>query len=85
MPHPDDFDFYVECGCAVCDASLGFQKMPDGYHLMLNADGSHFFWMERATGRYSVECWDKWAAYKGAKADAAKATAPSSINHASQQ
>lgn len=72
MPSPDDLEYLLDCGCTVCDASLGIQKMPDGYHLMLNADCSHFFWVERATGRYSVVHWDKWAIYRGAKEDAAR-------------
>lgn len=70
MSHPDDFDFYLECGCDVMDHSLGIQKMPEGYHLMLNADGTHFFWMELATGRESAIHWNKWAVYRGARHDA---------------
>ena len=50
---------------------LGFQKMPEGYSLMLDADGMFFFWMERSTGRESAGTWNRWAVYRGAKADAA--------------
>lgn len=75
MSHPDDFDFYLECGCEVMDHSLGIQKMPDGYHLLIDADGMYFFWMEKATGRESCTHWDKWAVYRGAREDAKKARA----------
>ena len=70
MAHPDDYVFFLESGCIDVSASLGIQKMPDGYSLMIDADGMYFFWMERATGRQSVTVWDKWAVYRGAKADA---------------
>ncbi|PRD42063.1 hypothetical protein C5748_18065 [Phyllobacterium phragmitis] len=73
MPHPDDFDYYLENGCEVMDHTLGIQKMPDGYHLLLNADGSHFFWMEKETGRESSIHWDKWAVYRGAVTDSSRA------------
>ena len=51
MPHPDDYTFYIECGCTDCSGSLGIQSMPSGYALMLDADRMYFFWMELATGR----------------------------------
>lgn len=70
MAHPDDYRFAQECGCDVIDHSLGIQKMPEGYHLMLDADGMYFFWMEEATGRESVIHWNKWAVYRGACDDA---------------
>lgn len=69
MAHPDDYDFYLGQGCEDVSHCLGIQRMPDGYSLMLNADQMYFFWMERATGRESSSTWDKWAAYRGAKAD----------------
>ena len=72
MAHPDDYAFLLECGCRDASASLGVQYMPDGYSLMLDADGMYFFWMDRATGRQSVPTWDKWAVYRGAKAVAAR-------------
>lgn len=72
MAHPDDFAFAVECGCEVMDHSLGIRKMPDGYHLMLDADGACFFWMEEVTGRESVPHWNKWAVYRGARDDATR-------------
>ena len=75
MAHPDDYDFLLGCGCKDASHILGFQTMPDGYSLMLDADGMYFFWIERATGRESVPTWDKWAVYRGAKADAAPRTA----------
>jgi hypothetical protein len=74
MTHPDDFDFQILCGCTVADQSLGFQKMPAGYHLMLDGDGMFYFWMERATGRQGAETWDKWAVRRWAIADKARAS-----------
>ena len=52
------------------DAShcLGIRQMPDGYALMLNPDCTHYYWL-RYDGVESVISWDKWAAYRGAKAD----------------
>ena len=70
MPHPDDYNFYLSQGCRDVSHCLGFQKMPDGYSLMLDADEMFFFWMERATGRESAIHWDRWAVYRGAKKDA---------------
>lgn len=69
--HPDNYAFALECGCRDVSNSLGIQKMPEGYALLLNADESHFFWMERATGRESVQDWDKWNVWRGAHEDAA--------------
>ena len=74
MAHPDDFDFYLECGCSLMDHSLGIQKMPKGYHLLLDSDQMYFFGIERATGRECAIHWDKWAVYRWAKQDALKST-----------
>ena len=70
MPHPDDYQYLLDIGCKDASGSLGICRMPDGYALMLNADQSHFFWMEKATGRESAQHWNKWACYRGAKMDA---------------
>lgn len=48
--------------------SLGIQQMPNGYELMLNYDGTHFYWL-RYDGVESCIHWDKWAVYRGAKED----------------
>jgi len=69
MPHPDDYRYYLECGCDDVSHSLGIQKMPDGYALMLDADGMYFFWMEKSTGRESAIHWNKWDIYQSAKHD----------------
>ena len=50
--------------------SLGIQKMPEGYKLMLNADESHFYW-ERQDGAESCVDWNKWRVWRGAMKDAA--------------
>jgi len=73
MAHADDYAYYLDSGCKDVSGSLGIQKMPDGFSLMLNADQSHFFWMERATGRESAIHWSKWAVYRGAKKAAKEA------------
>lgn len=62
---------HVDTGCHGMDDSLGVQKMPEGYALMLNSDESHFYWL-RYDGVESCICWDKWAVYRGAKADKEK-------------
>lgn len=58
-------------GCHDMSKSLGFQKMPTGYALMLNSDESHFYWL-RHDGLQSCICWDKWAVYRGAVDDSKK-------------
>ncbi len=68
MPH-EDLEYFLDCGCEIMDHSLGIQKMPEGYHLMLDQDGMYFFWFEIETGRESAIYWDKWAVYKNAKYD----------------
>ena len=70
MPHPTDYQYYLDSGCEDVSHCLGFQKMPDGYALMLDADQMFFFWMQKATGRESVICHDKWAVRRGAVSDA---------------
>ena len=65
----DEYQFCIRSGCVDCSKSLGFVKMPLGYALMLNSDGSHFFWIEVATNRMGVEHWNKWAVYYSAKYD----------------
>lgn len=70
----DNYYFLLECGCEDRSGSLGIQRMPDGYALMLNADRDFYFWVEKATGRESAYHWDKWAVYRWAKARAADTT-----------
>ena len=69
MAHPDDYQYYLDNGCRDVSHCLGFQEMPEGYALMLDADEVFFFWMEKATGRESAPTWDRWACYRGAKVD----------------
>jgi hypothetical protein len=61
-------DSAVRLGCTHADRMLGFQKMPDGYSLMLDADQMYFFWL-RHDGAESVIHWNKWAVRRGAIAD----------------
>ena len=70
MTHPDDYRFMLENGCEDVSRTLGIKAMPEGYALLLNADQSHFFWMEKSTGRESSIHWNKWAVYRGAVSDA---------------
>ena len=74
MAHPDDYQYYLNCGCEDVSHCLGFQSMPDGYALMLDADRMYFFWMEKATGRGSSIHHDRWAVRRGAISDAARRT-----------
>ena len=59
---------HVDCGCREISGSLGIQKMPSGYALMLNADESYFYWL-RSDGASSRIFSDKWTVYREAKAD----------------
>jgi hypothetical protein len=70
MSHPDDYAWLLETGCQDVSSSLGFQKMPDGYSLLLDADQMFYFWIHKPTGVSSVIHWNKWAAYRGAKTHA---------------
>ena len=56
-------------GCDV--ANLGAVGHPDGYCVMRNADGTHYFWVCE-DGRESVQCWDRWAVRRSALRDAKK-------------
>ena len=52
--------------CRACqynrvDRMLGFGKMPDGYALVLNRDGTHYYWIN-AHGQEGPITWDKWQA-----------------------
>lgn len=58
----------ISVGSINMSSSLGIQKMPDGYALMLNTDRTHFYWINDK-GQESAIHWDKWAVYRGAKAD----------------
>ena len=49
-------------GCTNKSDSLGIQKMPPGYALMLDADNMYFYWL-RHDGKESDISWDKWAIY----------------------
>ena len=56
---------YEAMGCRRVDRSLGIQKMPEGYALMIDADEIYFFWLDK-DGNTSVEHWNKWAVWKSA-------------------
>jgi hypothetical protein len=56
-------------GCRRVDRSLGFARMPEGYALMLDADGTYFYWLSE-DGRESAEHWSKWAIWRWAKSAA---------------
>lgn len=57
---------YETHGCRRVDRSLGIQKMPEGYALMLDADELYFFWLKH-DGTEGAVHWNKWAVWKGAK------------------
>lgn len=46
-------------GCRRVDHSLGIQKMPEGYALMLDTDGVYFFWLD-AEGNEGPSDWNMW-------------------------
>ena len=56
-------------GCRHMDKSLGIQKMPAGYALMLDADELYFYWLCK-DGHTSDIHWNKWAVRRGAVARA---------------
>lgn len=58
-------------GARRCDSSLGIQKMPDGFALMLDVDEMYFYWLAH-DGRYGAEHWNKWAVRNGAMRRSAK-------------
>jgi hypothetical protein len=57
-------------GCVDYSKRLGIVTLPAGYALMLNSDGSHFFYA-RWDGAESCEHWNKWAVYRWIKQDSA--------------
>lgn len=61
-----DYQYYLDCGCRDVSDSLGIQKMPTGYALMLDADEMFYFWFELASGAESSIHWNRWAVYRGA-------------------
>ena len=76
---PDALDvavaYHVRTGSYRADESLGIQKMPFGYALMIDPDEIYFYWI-RHDGQEGPEHWNKWAVYRMAKANAKKAAAP---------
>jgi|UniRef100_A0A6H1ZB33 hypothetical protein len=62
---------HVSLGCSERSKTLGFQKMPEGYALMLDHDEAFFYWL-RADGVHSDINWDPWSIYRSARMDADK-------------
>jgi hypothetical protein len=58
-------------GCSNRSNSLGIQRMPEGYALMLDGDAMYFYWL-RFDGNQSCIHWNKWAVRKGAMIDTAR-------------
>jgi hypothetical protein len=75
---PDALDaavfHHTRSDCRRVDDSLGIQKMPFGYALMLDADEMYFYWL-RYDGLESSQHWNKWAIFRGAKMNHANALA----------
>jgi hypothetical protein len=57
---------YLALGCTDYSGSLGIQKMPEGYALLLDPDGAYFTWVHIASGAESCIHWNKWAIWRGA-------------------
>ena len=55
----------IEMGCTNVSKTLGFRKMPPGYHLMLDSDQVYYYWLNDQ-GEHSAIHWDKWAIYRWA-------------------
>jgi hypothetical protein len=69
-----------ELGCTLMDHSLGFVRMPAGYHLMLDPDDMYFFGVRDRDGTETAYHWNKWAVYRWARRDAEQeADAPSKV------
>ena len=54
-------------GARRMDKSLGIQRMPDGFALMLDHDEMYFYWL-RSDGQESCIHWNKWTVRKCAMA-----------------
>ena len=63
---------YEKMGCRRIEIGLCNVKMPQGYALMLNADGTHYFWL-RQDGVESTIHWNRFVIHRWAKAEALKA------------
>ena len=48
---------------------LGIQQVPPGYQIMINADRSHFYYVDYLGEESAISC-SKWQVYGWAKADA---------------
>ena len=67
---------HISAGCRCVDHALGFARMPSGYHLMLNHDQTHFYWLRASDGAEGYAWWNKWAAYRDAKSAATLSPRP---------
>ena len=63
----EEVNEYIDIGCQYTPRALGFQSMPEGYALMVNADCTHYFWICE-DGRDSC-IGSMWGVYYGAKED----------------
>jgi hypothetical protein len=53
---------YMELGCTL--ARFGIRtRIPEGYAILLNADESHYFWIDYK-GNESAIHWNKWAIWR---------------------
>lgn len=79
MPLPADWvarlesekGFLYECHPDSFLVNLGIRHMPDGYALMWSGAAEHYFWLRWDGTEGSINC-NKWAVYRGAKADSVK-------------
>jgi len=64
---------YIDSGCADYTHRLGCITVPDGYSILLNSDGSHFFFFRHSDLGESCTHWNKFAVLRWIKRE---------INHA---
>lgn len=69
-------DEHVNEGASLANLGASTSAVPLGYAILMNADGTHFFWVCE-DGRESVICWDRWAVLRSANNDAKKRKAKS--------
>jgi hypothetical protein len=62
----DHINDHEKLGCM--QAFFGIQSMPEGYALMIDADGIYYYWL-RHDGVTSEIHWNRWAVRKGALAN----------------
>lgn len=70
---PDEFmQVYFDGGCLDYSDRFGVVVVPDDYSILLNADGTHFFWVRHSDEVESCIYCNRFDALRSAKEDAKK-------------